>query len=136
MILIVIVLVAVLLSGLLIYTYRWNLVHPLKKETIMIDGLERKFVYHVPAKLKPHPKLIIAYHGTAMPANLMQIFTGHEFDLLADEEQNAIIVYPQGYKNNWNDCRINAPFPAKQLNLDDVGFTGKIINFFLSLIHI
>ncbi len=61
---------------------------------------------------------------------MMQIFTGHEFDLAADKNQNAIIAYPQWYKGNWNDCRKLAPYPAKQLNLDDVGFTEQIISYF------
>ncbi len=65
-----------------------------------------------------------------MKAFLMQIFTGHEFDLLADANQNTIIVYPQDYKNNWNDCRKEASYPAKRLNVDDVAFTRKIIPFF------
>ncbi len=114
-----------------VYVYRWNIVHPLKTGELEIDGMERTFVYHVPSGLKPKSRLIIAYHGTAMTGRMMQIMTGHEFDEFADRDQNAIIVYPQGYKNNWNDCRKSALFPAKQMNLDDVGFTGQIIKYFI-----
>lgn len=38
--------------------------------------------------------------------------TGYEFDWFADQRKFAV-VYPEGYKNNWNDCRKNATFPAK-----------------------
>lgn len=123
-------------AGLWFYTYRWNLFNPLKREIIVVDRLQRAFLYHVPKNLGPQPRLIIAYHGTGMNANLMQIFTGHEFDLLADSEKNTIIVYPQGYKNNWNDCRIDADFPAKKLNVNDVDFTCRIISFFSKKYHI
>lgn len=124
------VIVAVAFAGLFLYVYRWNIVNPNKSSSVTIDHLERTFVYHVPKNLKKAPKLIIAYHGSKMKAFLMQIFTGHEFDQLADKDENTIVVYPQGYKNNWNDCRKEAPFPAKQLNVDDVRFTEEIISFF------
>ena len=118
------------IASLLIYTYRWNIINPNKSGSFINDNLERTFVYHVPRKLNNKPKLIIVYHGSKMKAFIMQIFTGHEFDELADMDENSIIVYPQGYKNNWNDCRKQAPFPAKQLNINDVRFTEQVISFF------
>jgi len=60
----------------------------------------------------------------------MQLLTEQEFDRLADNSQDAIIVYPQGYEKSWNDCRPIANTPAKKLNLDDVGLTEKIIACF------
>ena len=129
MLLILLLIVALIIAGLVLYTYRWNIINPNKSGSFTIDNLERTFVYHVPKKIKKDPKLIIACHGSKMKAILMQIFTGHEFNELADEDENTIIVYPQGYKSNWNDCRKQAPFPAKQLNVDDVRFTGKSFLF-------
>jgi polyhydroxybutyrate depolymerase len=124
------ILILLAIASLFLYTYRWNLLNPNKKHSFTMDGLNRRFVYHVPKRLNESPALIIAYHGTRMPAELMQVFTGHELDQLADESGNAIIVYPQGYKNNWNDCRKDAPYPARTMNLDDVGFTENIIAWF------
>ncbi len=126
----IIIILTICVTSLFIYTYRWNIVNPNKSGSLNIDNLQRTFVYHVPKKLNNKPKLIIAYHGSKMKAFIMQIFTGHEFDELADMDENTIIVYPQGYKNNWNDCRKQAPFPAKQSNVDDVKFTEQIISFF------
>jgi len=122
--------------SLLIYIYRWNILHPNKSASVRIDNLERTFIYHVPQKLKQNPKLLIAYHGSKMKAVMMQIFTGHEFDLFADADENTIVVYPQGYKNNWNDSRKEAPFPAKKLNVDDIRFTEEIIYYFEEKYHI
>lgn len=130
MVYLVLSILAICIVSLFIYTYRWNITNPNKRGNLIIDNIERTFVYHVPKKLTDKPKLIIAYHGSKMKAFIMQIFTGHEFDELADINKNAIIVYPQGYKNNWNDCRKQAPFPAKQSNIDDVRFTEQIIAFF------
>jgi len=130
MLLIIFVTIATLLVCLFFYTYRWNLIHPNHSGTIHIDGYERSFIYHVPKNVQPDPKLIIVYHGSGLKPFLMQIFTGHEFDLLADDSGEAIIVYPQGYGGNWNDCRKKAPVPAKKLNIDDVKFTEQLIGYF------
>ncbi|MFT4154045.1 alpha/beta hydrolase family esterase [Parafilimonas sp.] len=116
--------------GLIIYTYRWNITNPNKSHSVTVDNYTRRFIYHIPKQLSPNPKLIIAYHGSKLKGFMMQIFTGHEFDLLADKYKDAIIVYPEGYKGHWNDCRKEAPFEAKQKNLNDVEFTQKIIDFF------
>lgn len=123
-------LLALLFLALYIYAYRWNISSPNKSASVRVGAMERTFIYHVPSNLKKNPKLVILYHGSNMKAFMMQIFSGHEFDLLADQDQDAIIVYPQGFKNNWNDCRKNAPFPAKELNIDDIGFTEKLIAYF------
>lgn len=136
MLLITLVAIATITGGLFLYAYRWNLVHPNHSGAIQVDGYERSFIYHIPPNLQPDPKLIIAYHGSGLKPFLMQIFTGHEFDLLADQSGDAIIVYPQGYGGNWNDCRKAAPFPAKQLNIDDVQFTEQLISYFKREHHI
>ncbi len=114
-----------------IIVFRWrHITNPTKDGSFVIDTLQRTFIYHVPKNLKPNPKLIIIYHGTGMKTWMMQLFTGHEFDRLADNSRDAIIVYPQGYETSWNDCRTIANTPPKKLNLDDVGFTEKIIAYF------
>lgn len=136
MLLVTLVAIATMLLGLFLYTYRWNIFHPNHSHIIHVDGYERSFIYHIPKNLKRDTKLIIAYHGSGLPPFLMQIFTGHEFDLLADESGDAIIVYPKGYGGNWNDCRIKAPFPAKELNIDDVKFTEQLIDYFKRKYHV
>lgn len=120
----------VLLLALVLYTYRWNILNPNRSGKVKIDNLERTFIYHIPKNLKPNPKLIMVYHGSRLKAYMMQILTGHGFDIMADINKNAIIVYPQGYEEQWNDCRAKAPYNANKLNLDDVGFTDAVIDYF------
>jgi polyhydroxybutyrate depolymerase len=38
-----------------------------------------------------------------------------------------VVVYPDGYKHNWNDCHKDATFPAKLENIDDMGFIHALI---------
>jgi len=132
MIIAILTILTILFIALFFYAYRWNILNPNKSGSIKVENLDRTFIYHVPKILKPNPKLIIVYHGSTLKAFMMQIFSGHEFDLLADKSENTIIVYPQGYKEQWNDCRKNAPYDANKLNIDDVTFTEQIIAYFKS----
>ena len=59
----------------------------------------------------------------------MRECTGYEFDRLADQRGFAVL-YPDGYRHNWNDCRMNATFPAKRENIDDMSFIRALIDRF------
>ncbi len=56
----------------------------------------------------------------------MRVCTGYEFDCLADEH-GFVVLYPDGYRRNWNDCRKYATFPAKRENIDDMSFIRTMI---------
>src|SRR5947208_612329 len=84
-------------------------------------GRTRRWIAYLPAKLRAHPALVIALHGSmGSPARAREAY-GYDFDLLA-EANGFIAVYPQGYEGHWNDCRVKGPFAAKAENVDDVGF--------------
>ncbi|GBF51716.1 hypothetical protein LPTSP4_32540 [Leptospira ryugenii] len=118
--------------GVAFSIFRWNVFNPLKKEQIEIDGILREFYYHVPNKLKDHPKLIFVLHGSAMTAGQMQLVTGHLFDQNSDLHQDSIIIYPQGYQKYWNDCRASAKTKAKLQNINELEFFQAMISFFKS----
>ncbi|WP_419803183.1 alpha/beta hydrolase family esterase [Mucilaginibacter sp.] len=101
----------------------------IEQATIQVNNQTRSYLYYIPKKLSPKPALIIALHGTGMNADKMRQWTAYEFDQLADQKGFAVI-YPNGYKGNWNDCRSDAPFPAKKENIDDVGFIRSLIENF------
>jgi polyhydroxybutyrate depolymerase len=61
-----------------------------------------------------------------MDGEMMRKWTGYEFDQWADRK-GFVVVYPDGYKHNWNDCHKNATFPAKLENIDDMGFIHALI---------
>ena len=101
-----------------------------EKGIVQVDNLNREFYYHIPDGVSAHPRLIFVIHGSGATPGIMKISTGHEFDKLADESKDAIIVYPAGYHRYWNDCRKSATYDPKKMNLDDVGFFGKMIGYF------
>ncbi len=119
-----------LAAAITIYLFHWDLFNPLHSGKLKIDNLGRNFYYHVPKDLSPNPKLIFVLHGSRIGPKIMQFITGHGFDKLADENKNTIIVYPQGYKGYWNDCKKADNRETKIKKLNDVEFFTQMIAFF------
>lgn len=94
--------------------------------TIRVGERERSYLAYVPAKLAAGAPLIIVLHGSTMDGLQMRHWTAFEFDRLADAK-GFVVLYPDGYKGNWNDCRKYGPTPAKKESIDDVGFINALI---------
>jgi polyhydroxybutyrate depolymerase len=56
----------------------------------------------------------------------MRSSTGYDFEYLA-QEKGFLVVYPQGYKNHWNDCRATADYAANIQDIDDVGYFQQMV---------
>ena len=95
-------------------------------KSIEHGGLTRTYLLYMPADLKPGAPVVFTLHGSMGNPEQMRVATGYGFERLADEHGFAV-VYPQGYKNYWNDCRTAAPFETSRLNIDDVGFLRSVI---------
>ena len=76
------------------------------------DG-DRSYLAYVPAKLPFGSALVIVLHGSGMDGKKMRKWTGYEFDRMADQ-RGFVVLYPDGYRGNWNDCRKNAIFATKR----------------------
>src|ERR1700674_5661781 len=98
----------------------------IQQDSIPIGSMTREFLEYVPHDISPHSPLIIVLHGSLMDAKSMREWTGYEFDQLA-EQHGFVVVYPDGYKHNWNDCHSKATFPAHTENIDDMGFVKGLI---------
>jgi pimeloyl-ACP methyl ester carboxylesterase len=98
----------------------------IRQETLRVGNRERSFLAYVPPNLPPRSALVIVLHGSDMNGDAMRQWTGYEFDRLADE-RNFVVLYPDGYKKHWNDCRKGPTFPAKVENIDDVGLIEALI---------
>jgi polyhydroxybutyrate depolymerase len=95
-------------------------------ETIRVGNHERSYIEYAPPKLPPHSPLIIVLHGSLMNGLMMREMTGYEFDRMADKDKFAVL-YPDGYKNDWNDCSKTGDVPAKREHVDDLGFVRALI---------
>lgn len=98
----------------------------LQTGTLPVGGRLRTYRAYVPAGLPHHAPLLFVLHGSGQDGATIRRWTGYEFDALADRHGFAVL-YPDGYKGNWNDCRRDAPFPAKIENIDDVSFLRALV---------
>lgn len=98
----------------------------LQADTVLLEGRTRSYHRYVPAHLPAGAPLVLVLHGSNLDGARMRRWTGFGFDELADRYGFAVL-YPDGYKVNWNDCRRDAPFPAKTENIDDVGFMRALV---------
>ena len=92
------------------------------------DDLTRTYDVYIPSSLKNDAPAFFAFHGSRGSAEGMRVFTGYDFEYLA-EEKGFLVVYPQGYKNHWNDCRSKADYKAKKLDIDDVGYFKQVVKY-------
>jgi polyhydroxybutyrate depolymerase len=98
----------------------------IRQNAVRVGGRDRSYLVYIPASLPPQAALVIVLHGSGMDGARMRVCTGYEFDRLADQN-GFVVLYPDGYRRNWNDCRKYATFPAKRENIDDVGFIRTLI---------
>jgi polyhydroxybutyrate depolymerase len=103
----------------------------LHESHIQVGGMSREYAYYIPAKLPASAPLLFVLHGSLQTIDDIRTFSAYEFERLADEH-GFIVVYPQGYERNWNDCRSKADYPARTLNVDDVGFIDALIQLFVA----
>ena len=74
--------------------------------------------------------LVVVMHGAGGTGANTESFTG--FDALADQE-NFIVVYPDGLGNVWNDGRQGDPRVGK---VDDVHFLDSAVQFVGKMLHV
>mgnify|MGYP003668357633 CR=1 FL=1 len=77
--------------------------------------------------------LILALHGGGGKAEKFHTSFGDATSMraLADRE-DILIVYPQGYKRQWNDGRGVDQIPAQNLQIDDIGFLSALIDLMIA----
>jgi polyhydroxybutyrate depolymerase len=103
----------------------------LEHSSLPVDGIVREFVYFAPNGLRPGAPMVFVLHGSASGAAGMRRFSGYEFERIA-KEKGAIVVYPQGFENHWNDCRAGADYSANTRNIDDPAFFAAMIDYFVA----
>lgn len=102
-------------------------------DTIQHDNLDRSFLIHLPdgyTGTDSLPMIIAMHGGIGSAANLQNQ------SLLSEkaDEENFIVVYPQGVKNNLGIRTWNGGYCcgyAVNQNIDDVGFLSKMIDTLL-----
>lgn len=97
---------------------------PFQRGTLQHDGLERRYVFSVPAAASGKSPLVLLLHGALGTGET----TWHYTDLprLAQRE-GFILIAPDGIDKVWNDGR-EATLYGRKSNADDVGFLLVLID--------
>jgi polyhydroxybutyrate depolymerase len=103
----------------------------IQRDSIRVGGRTRSYAFYVPARLAPHPPLVLALHSSLGNAEEMRQATAYGFERLADR-YGFVVLYPEGYEGHWDDCRKKGPYAAKRLGIDDVGFMRALVARFRS----
>jgi polyhydroxybutyrate depolymerase len=101
-----------------------------KSGYILIDGLRRTYILHIPSSGFDHQlPVVFVLHGGGGNGGKMIKLTYGGFDRLADKK-GFIVVYPDGFEKNWNDGRSMSEvnYETFKNNTDDVGFISALID--------
>jgi polyhydroxybutyrate depolymerase len=95
-------------------------------DSILIEGHYRTFHFLKPAKA--NASLIFVLHGSG--GNGLQNRGGaKKIEAIAPTE-NILLVYPDGYKKFWNECRKTANSAANLENINENAFFSLMIEYF------
>jgi polyhydroxybutyrate depolymerase len=95
-------------------------------DSIKIDRHQRHFYFKKPNN-KSAKNLLFVLHFSGGTAQDM-ITMAATLQAKADAE-NLLIVYPQGYKSYWNDCRKASNAAANIENIDELAFFEAMIQY-------
>ena len=96
-------------------------------DSILIDGHYRTFHFNLPLKNSKNANLIFVLHGSG--GNGLKSMKGASKLLNIANEENLLVLFPDGYLKNWNECRKNAPAQANLENIDENTFFTKMIDY-------
>jgi polyhydroxybutyrate depolymerase len=78
-------------------------------------------------KNSKNSSLIFVLHGSG--GNGLKSMKGASKLLNIANEENFLVLFPDGYLKNWNECRKNAPAQANFENIDENTFFSKMIDY-------
>ncbi|MDZ7934664.1 MAG: dienelactone hydrolase family protein [Emticicia sp.] len=95
-------------------------------DSLLVEGHHRVFHFLKPAQ--PKASLVFVLHGSGAWGLQQQSKLGKFEETVASE--NIVLVYPDGYKRFWNECRKSAYFDANLENINEQAFFGGMIEYF------
>lgn len=96
-------------------------------DSILIDGHYRSFHFNLPSKKNTNSSLIFVLHGSG--GNGLKAMKGASKLVTLSESENLLVLFPDAYLKNWNECRKNAPAVANIENIDEDAFFSKMIDY-------
>ncbi len=97
-------------------------------DSLLVNGHYRGFQFIAPPLLKAGGSLVFILHGSGGNGKNMIQRTENLVEQAAAE--NILLVYPNGYKNYWNECRKAANSEANRININEAAYFNAMIQYF------
>src|SRR5688572_6238928 len=94
-------------------------------DSLLIEGHYRSFHFNKPTKSSSDRSLIFVLHGSG--GSGLGVMNGAQKLLDKESTENFLLVYPDGYKNFWNECRKAATSAANIENINEQAFFSAMI---------
>jgi polyhydroxybutyrate depolymerase len=95
--------------------------------TIRVGAMTRHFIVYAPPSLKPGSPLLLAFHPSGSSGPGMRRLCGDLLERMA-RERGFVVAYPTGFEGHFDDLRLQTPYSARRLKIDDVGFARAIVD--------
>ncbi len=100
----------------------------LVSDSILIEGHYRSFHFKKPSASNSGTALIFVLHGSN--GDGIGAMKSAEKLEVKSQSENLLLVYPDGYKKFWNECRKAATSAANVENINENAFFTKMIEYF------
>jgi polyhydroxybutyrate depolymerase len=98
----------------------------IQHDSLLIEGRQRTF--HFLKSTKANASLVFVLHGSNGNGEQMRGRAKKLEEIAASE--NILLVYPDGYKKFWNECRKTANSEANHLDINENAFFSGMIAYF------
>lgn len=98
-------------------------------DSVRVDGNYRSFHFQQPEGPKPGGSLIFILHGSGGNGLNMMLETTRLSE--KSKHENVLLVYPNGYKKYWNECRKAASSLANREDINEAGFFEAMTKYFI-----
>lgn len=97
-------------------------------DSILIEGHYRSFYFKKPATASKDQTIIFIMHGSGGNGTLM-MEPAKNLQAAADS-LGFFLVYPNGYKNYWNECRRYATSATNKEDINEPAFLNAMLEYF------
>ena len=97
-------------------------------DSVLVENHYRMFHFNKPMRPTKNYNLVFVLHGSG-GNGIEMMKPALNLEEIADKEQ-VFLVYPDGYKNYWNECRKAATSAANLENINEQAFFDSLILYF------